>query len=67
MGHCQAGTSLERSRIDARVAVHHRGGPSPEINVTHHAGVMHLNLFFSWTFEFVIDNFSRFRKRLGRC
>jgi hypothetical protein len=30
-----------------------------------HAGVMHLNLFFSWTFDFVIDNFSRFRKRLS--
>jgi hypothetical protein len=23
------------------------------------------NLFFSWTFDFVIDDFSRFRKRLG--
>ena len=25
-----------------------------------------MNYFFSWTFDFVIDNFSRFSKRLGR-
>jgi hypothetical protein len=25
------------------------------------------SLVFSWTFDFVIDDFSRFRKRIGRC
>jgi len=33
---------------------------------THHLCSAGRSLFFSWTFNFVIDNFSRFRKRLGR-
>jgi hypothetical protein len=29
-------------------------------------GPFRLSAFFSWAFDFVIDNFSRFHKRLGR-